>query len=449
LFLYGTLLRLDSTGKIQPGLAEAVDVVDSSNLVVKLKPGLVFSDGTPLDADALKFSWERLAKEAAPGGVEAEFREFETLTVKSKTDMAVKLKTPIAGAYYRLMRLAETSPVSPTAVRAGGDFNAAPVGAGPFKLTQFQAGQTIKFVKNDKYWNAKNVKLAGIEYINVGPQAVTTALRSGTVDFVNLAAAQLASVQGVADWDIVVKPSNGVQLVGFFCKSRPPFDNLKVRQAFNYAIDRKVLNDVIFGGKGEPMNGFNSSTTPFYDKSLVDTYTYNPAKAKQLLAEAGAQDLSFTLLFPPGTDGQQGSEVLQQQLAAVGVKANLRPATGTTDFFPDAVAGPMYFFSLIRIGLPKVTRTLVPGTFGNPCGWNDPELNDLVAQLRAVPETSPEGIKLWQKISEYGLRKAVWLFGVFGTQPYAVNKKRIAGVQITETASGTPMLDIDEVYVKK
>jgi peptide/nickel transport system substrate-binding protein len=448
-YLFGSLLRLKADGTVEPGLAKEVEVVDASNLVVRLKPGLVFSDGTPVDADALKFSWERLVAQGQPGAQEAEFKEFDTLTVTSPTELKVKLKSPIAGAFYRLMRLTETAPVSPTAVKSGADFNAHPVGAGSFKLDQFSiASQTLRLVKNPTYWDADNIKLAAIEYVSVTPQALATAVRSGAIDYSPVSAPDARALAGVPNFNIVIQPSNGVQLVGFFCKNRPPFDNVKVRQALNYAIDRNAMNTAIYDGKGEPMAGFHSSATPFYDKGLKDFYTYDPAKAKQLLAEAGVPNLSFTTLFSPGTDGQKGSEVLQQQLAAAGITTTLTPVTGTQDFFPSGLKGSFYFFPLVRVSLPKVTRTLVPGTFGNVCEWNDPELNSLVAQLRAVPEESPQGIALWKKISENGLRNGLWLFGVFGTQPYVVNT-RLGGVSITETADGRPTPDVHGLYVKK
>ncbi|MGE3835833.1 MAG: ABC transporter substrate-binding protein [Acidimicrobiia bacterium] len=448
-YLYGTLLKLNADGEIEPGLAEKVEVVDASNLVVTLREGLKFTDGTVLDAEALKFSWERTVTQAKPGGIEAEFREFKTLTVTSPTEMKVELKTPIAGAFFRLMRFAEASPVSPTAVKAGVDFNKAPVGAGPFKLETWVPSQTMKLVKNPDYWDAENVKLAGIEYVNTTAQSMTNAVRSNGIDFTILSAPQAREVAGTPGWEVPVEPTNGVQLIAMMCKSRPPFDNLKVRQALNFAIDRDALNEVLYDGKGEPMNGFNSSNTPFYDEDLEGTFSYDPDEAKKLLAEAGVPNLEFTMLFTAGTDGQQGGEILQQQLLESGIKINLRPIGATQDFFPEALAGPAYFFPLQRVGLPKISRTLVPGTIGNPCAWNDPELNDLVAKLRAVEETSPEGIALWKKISEYGLRKAVWVFGVFGTQAYGINSAKVDGIEVYEGRTGLPTLDVESVYVKR
>jgi peptide/nickel transport system substrate-binding protein len=449
-YLYGTLLKLDPNGKIQPGLAEKVEVVDSSNLTVTLRAGLKFTDGSVLDATALRSSWERTVAKAKPGRIEAEFRDFDSLTVTSPTVMKVHLKTPIAGAFFRLMRFAEASPVSTTAVNAGVDLNKTPIGAGPFKLQSFIPGQTMKLVKNPDYWDAKNVKLAGIEYINVTPEAMTTAVKSASIDFTQLSAPQAIEVAGARGYKIDTQPTNAVQLVMFTCKNRPPFDDVKVRQALNYAIDRASLNNVLYGGKGEIMDaGFNFSSSPFYDPSLKGTYTYDPDKAKALLAEAGVPNLEFTVLFTSGTDGQQGGEILQQQFAKSGIKVTLKPIGATQDFFPDALAGSAYFFPLQRIGLPKISRTLVPGTIGDVCNWNDPELNSLVDRLRAVDENSAAGIALWKKISKYGVDKAVWVFGVFGTLTMATDEARLAGVELYEGRTGNPTLNVDKVYIKK
>jgi peptide/nickel transport system substrate-binding protein len=448
-YIYGTLLQLDASGKIQPGLAEKVDIIDSSNLVVTLKAGLKFTDGSVLDTDALKYSWERTVREAKTGGIEAEFREFDLLTVTSPTVMKVHLKTPIAGAFFRLMRLAESSPVSPTAVKAGVDFDKAPVGAGPFKFVSYSSGVSIKLTKNADYWNAKNVKLAGIEYVNVTPQALSNAVRSNTVDYAFLSTQQAGEVAGSPGFKITVKPSNAVMLQGLWCKNRPPFDNLKVRQAINYAIDRDAINAAVYNGAGEPSWGFNSSTSPYYDASLKDVFKYDVAKAKALLAEAGASALAFDMFYQPASDGQKAAEVMQQELLAVGVKVTLKPLTNATDFYPNATGAPINILPLSRVGIPKVTRVLVPPSFGNICAWNDPELNALVVKLQGVAETSAEGVALWKQISQNGIKNAVHLFGLFGTQSIGIDENRLAAVELYEGRTGIPTLDIEKVYVKK
>ncbi|MGD9797023.1 MAG: ABC transporter substrate-binding protein [Acidimicrobiia bacterium] len=448
-YLFGTLLKLNAEGEVEPNLAESVDITDSTHLVVKLRPGLKFTDGTVLDAEALKFSWERTIAQAKPGGIEGEFREVKTLTVASATELQVELTKPIAGAFYRLLRFAEASPVSPTAVKSGADFNKSPVGAGPFKLKSYEPNVAIRLEKNPDYWNADEVKLAGIEYVNVSAQAMTNAVRSNTIDFTLLSAAQTGEVKGAPGFEVTTEASNGIMLQGLWCKSRPPFDNLKVRQALNYAVDRESLNAAVYNGLGEDMDGFNSSISPFYDEELDGYYEYDAAKAKKLLAEAGAANLAFDMFFQPSSDGQVAAEVLQQQFDKVGVKVTLKPLSNATDFYPNATGAPINILPLARVGIPKVTRVLVPPSFGNICNWDDPELNEMVLDLQAIEETSPEGIALWKKISEYGLRKAVHLFGLFGTQGVAVDESRLGGVEFYEGRLGQPTLDIEKVFIKK
>ncbi|MGE3835834.1 MAG: ABC transporter substrate-binding protein [Acidimicrobiia bacterium] len=448
-YFYGTLLALDADGEIRPNLAEKVDVVDPSNLVVTLRSGLKFSDGTVLDAEALKFSWERTIAQAKPGGIEGEFREVKTLTVTSPTTLKVELKTPIAGAFFRLMRLAESSPVSPTAVKAGVDLNKTPIGAGPFKLVSYTQGVSVKLEKSPTFWNAENIKLAGIEIVNVTPQAVTNAVRSKTIDYAFLSTQQAGEVAGTPGFEVSVNPSNAIMLQGLWCKSRPPFDNIKVRQALNFAVDKESLNAAVYNGEGEPIDGFNNAASPFYDSKLKDYYKYDPDKAKKLLAEAGVPNLEFEMFYQPASDGQVAAEVLEQQLLKVGVKVTLKPLSNATDFYPNATGAPINILPLSRVGVPKVTRVLVPPSFGNICNWNDAELNKLVLDLQGVEETSPEGIALWKKISENGMRNAVHLFGLFGTQSIAIDESRVGGVELYEGRTGIPTLDLEKVFIKK
>ncbi|MGE3835333.1 MAG: ABC transporter substrate-binding protein, partial [Acidimicrobiia bacterium] len=333
--LFGTMLHLNADGEVEPDLAESVVIDDPTHLTVTLRPGLKFTDGTVLDAEALKFSWERTIAQARPGGIEAEFREVKTLTVSSPTVLKVELKSPIAGAFYRLMRLGESSPVSPTAVKGGVDLNKTPVGAGPMKLAELKLGESLKLVKNPDYWNADAIKIAGITYTSVTPQSAVNAIKSNTVDYAQVSTTTAREAAGTPGFKFTVEPTSGVMLQGLWCKSRPPFDNLKVRQALNYAIDKESLNIAVYDGKGESMDGFNSSDSPFYNKDLKGYYDHDADKAKKLLAEAGVPNLAFDMFFQPGSEGQQAAEVIQQQLDDIGVKVTLKPLSNAQDFYPN------------------------------------------------------------------------------------------------------------------
>jgi ABC-type transport system substrate-binding protein len=172
-------------------------------------------------------------------------------------------------------------------------------------------------------------------------------------------------------------------------------------------------------------------------------------KAKSLLAEAGVPNLAFDMFYQPASDGQKAAEVLQQQFLAAGVKVTLKPLTNATDFYPNATGAPINILPLSRVGIPKVTRVLVPPSFGDICNWNDPELNALVIKLQGVDETSAEGIALWKQISQNGIKNAVHLFGLFGTQVVALDESRLAGVELYEGRTGIPTPDLEKIYVKK
>jgi peptide/nickel transport system substrate-binding protein len=448
-YVYGTLLRLTPEGKVEPDLAESAVVVDPSNLTVTLRKGLTFTDGTVLDAAALKASWQRNLAESAPGGLEAEFRQIDTLTVSAPLVLDVKLKQPVAGAFYRLLRLGETSPYSMTAAR-GGQLDTKPVGAGPFKLKNLVQNQVVEYEKNPGYWNAKNIKLAGIKVTAVTAQAATNALRSKAVDTMSaLAVTQASELKGVSGLSVTIRPSTSVTLTGLLCKSKPPFDDLKVRQALNYATDRTLLNKQVYDGQAEPAWGFNGSKTPYFGPSLDNYYKYDLAKAKALLKEAGKPDLAFEMFYLGSPDAQQSAEVLQQQWAKAGVKVSLKPMAQQADFFPDAKGAPIAIFPLNRVGVSKVSRTLVPGSFGNICNWDDPVLNKLVLDLNGVAEDSPEGIALWKKVSERALETAAQVFGLFTTEAIVYNSDRLGGVEYYEGRTGIPTLDLTSLYVKK
>ncbi|MGD9796633.1 MAG: ABC transporter substrate-binding protein [Acidimicrobiia bacterium] len=445
--IFDTLLRRTSDGGSEPGLAKEATIVDPSTLTVELHPGITFSDGSPLDAEAVKFGIERNINQGKQGSFEVELYQLQSITVDSPTELTIKLKTPIAGAWYRLLSLPETSPVSVVAARAGNNFNQNPIGAGPFKLESFENQNHLKLVKNPDFFQADTIRLGGIEFVYVSATAISNALRSRTVDMQSSLPYSL--VQGLEGSGVHVqtKVSDNSSLIGHICKSRPPFDDLRVRQAINYAIDRESLN-ALFDGQGEPMWGFFAEDSPWHVDGLDDYYERDLAKARKLLADAGQSNLTFDVFVSPGLDGQRAGEVLQQQLAEAGVTIKLNTLTTQTDFFPDATKAPMYFFPLSRAGLNKITRVYVPGSYGNVCTWNDPVLNELVADLQAVQEDSAEGIRLWKEIQEHAFETAVSIFGLFTVQSNAWFEDRVGDVDFLFIATA-PVPDFYRMYIKK
>jgi peptide/nickel transport system substrate-binding protein len=448
--VYGTLLRMTPSGEVVPDLAKSVTVVDPSTIKVVLKPNLKFTDGTPVDAAAYKFSIERMINEAQPGGKEAEVNQIASVTVDAPLEFTLALKTPIAGAITRLMRLCEVGcPQSPTAVQNGTDFSTNPVGAGPFKLKVNTPGQEFVLEKNPDYWDAKHIKVDTIQYKNIPGSATVTGLTGNQTDWAIVSQIQTGELAGAPNVKTKTVSTDNSMLMGHMCKSRPPFDSLEVRQALNYATDRADLNEKLYQGKGEDMWGWFKSSSPNHDPKLDGYYEYNLKKAKKLLKEAGQENLTFDIGFTPGmTDTETGSQIVQQQWSKAGITVGLKPLTNATDFFPDGTAVPMYFFGLQRAGIPKVSRILVPGSFGDVCQWDDPELTALVTKAQGLADGSPEQAEVWHDINKRTLETGAVVFSLFGTQSYAYNSANVKKMAIAEGRTGIPELYVWGITLK-
>ena len=164
--MVGAWLKLRPDGTYDPDLAESVEIVNPTTITVHMRSGLQFSDATPLDAQAAATSILR-TRDAKPRGLRtAEMGTITAVTVDNPTQFTVKLSVPQAGLIFPLFADAEMSPVSPKTIAIPGDHSRDVVMAGPFKMSSYQPGNQVQMVKNDLYWNADQVRLAGITYIN-------------------------------------------------------------------------------------------------------------------------------------------------------------------------------------------------------------------------------------------------------------------------------------------
>jgi ABC-type transport system substrate-binding protein len=150
-WIYDSLLRQNADGSYSPGLAKSATVVDPQTIEVELRPNQTFSDGTPVDAEAVKFSIERQKASGNVGSVRAELNEVESITVDSPTKLTINLATPVAGQFFNLLANGETYVVSPTAVQSGTSLDEKPVGAGPFVLESFSPESSAVFVRNEDF----------------------------------------------------------------------------------------------------------------------------------------------------------------------------------------------------------------------------------------------------------------------------------------------------------
>ena len=355
--IYDTLLYPNADGTFEPRLAADYEIVDPQTVTVTLRGGLKFQDGTPLDGEALKFTLER-NRAAENGNFNPALSAVQAVEVAGLT-VTIRLARPVAGSFVEVLAGRESMPVSPTAAAKGPDeLSQRPVGAGPYQLSSVTIDQLISLKKYPGHWEADQWKLGAIDFVQVaaGPTQVT-ALRSDAVDVGPVTPADTASLGGDFEVRAVNSDSNFSYVAT--CKSQPPFDNLDFRKAFAYTIDREQIIDLVQAGEGEPMWMMWPKGTRYYTEALEGSYARDLDRSRAHLTAAGYPDgIDFDLMYQ--RTGLALAEVLQAQLAEVGIRVTLVATSDiVTDFYTN-VATPGAVSAWIRPGLQKVTRAFGP-----------------------------------------------------------------------------------------
>jgi peptide/nickel transport system substrate-binding protein len=302
---------------------------DNKGLVLKLRQGVKFQDGEPFDAAAVKFNIERHL--TMPGSNrKAEISAVTGVEIIDDHTVKLVLSAPFAPLLAQLTDRAGMM-VSPKAARAGGEnFGAHPVCAGPFKFTERVAQDRIVLDRFADYWDKDKIKLERIVYLPIPDSTVRLAnLQSGGLDLIErLAAADLDTVR--KDKQLKVATITGLGYQGITSnlangeRAKTPLgQDPRVREALELSIDRAALNQVVFNGEFQPGNQWVSPTNPYYDKELPIP-TRNIAKAKQLLAAAGAPNPVVELMVPTVPEPLQAAQVIQAMAKEAGFDIRIR-----------------------------------------------------------------------------------------------------------------------------
>ncbi|HXJ77403.1 MAG TPA: ABC transporter substrate-binding protein [Candidatus Methylomirabilis sp.] len=320
------LVALDENLQVQPALAESWKQESPTSWVFILRRGVKFHDGTPFNAAAVKFNFERLLDPATKARDANMLAALDTVEVIDDTTVRLKLKRSFAPLVRTLAYILGYM-VSPTAAKAASlqDFGRAPVATGPFKLARWVSGDHITLVANKDFWRGAP-KVDEITWKFV-PQSATRAalLRSGDVDFVeSLDGPDLASVEGDTKLVVTRIPLLSWNFVGVNNRTKP-FDNVKVRQAISHAIDANVLVRRVLLGAGLPQNQLVPKGMLGYREDYKG-YPYDPARARRLLTDAGYPNgFDTELWYATGytSSVKELNEAIQGYLAAVNIRARI------------------------------------------------------------------------------------------------------------------------------
>ncbi|MBL8585069.1 MAG: ABC transporter substrate-binding protein [Rhizobiaceae bacterium] len=317
------LTRIGARGEVLPALAESWTVSDDGKTYTfKLHAGVKFHDGTTFDAEDVKFSLDRARAENSTNAQKGLFEAIDTVEVVDPATVKVTLKNP-QGAFLYNMGWGDAVIVAPESAETNKE---KPVGTGPFKFDNWAKGSSITIVKNPDYWGTP-VALEKAEFrIIPDAAAAVPALLSGDVQALpnfNLGDA-LAQVESDPRFKVVIGSTEGETILATNNK-KPPFDQLKVRQAIAHAIDRKAIIDGASGGFGVPIGShFSPANAAYID--LTGTYPYDPEKSKALLKEAGFENgIKATLKLPPVGYARDGGQIVASQLRDVGIELEIIP----------------------------------------------------------------------------------------------------------------------------
>ncbi len=456
--------------KLVPSLASGWEVSpDGLEYTFTLREGITFHDGTPFDAEAAKFNFDRIWDEdfeyfypRAKAYRAADIYFLDKVEVAGPHTLKITLKEPFNSFLLRLANLGPgmVSMISPTAIKKHGNQEIAlhPTGTGPFKFVERVPGDRVVMERNPDYWGGNPKAGPFLDKIVVKPVSDASTriagLRSGEFDMI-----------------IVPVPDNRPQLEeeGFvwdqgtvhhnwywaYNMKDPIFQDLRVRQALNYAVDRQALCQDVLAGTAFPMeNGIVPPGMLSFDPGYK-AYEYNPAKAKELLAAAGYED-GFETTFVTSTDGSGQllpvpiAERVQSDLSKVGVDMRIEATEWVSYFtkwisggFKDVGAAQMSFGAPDPFWLEQtIGCTFHVGAVGglNTGYYCNPEVDKVMQAARQAPPPkagdpyadwglSTEAVEHWAKANRMATEDAPLMLVLSDLNPFVYNKRVKGKVQ--------------------
>ena len=433
-----TLVAFDTQGKIEPLLATSWSTSnDGLTLTFHLRQGVNFHDGTPFNADAVVFCLDRLISGKVRVPIGAGFKSMKSIAAVNPATVAIHLKHPDPSLVPNLSTTV-ASIFSPTSATKDGNTPTNivhPVGTGPYQFTRWTKGSEVVYTRVDNYWGQKPYyKTVDFKII---PEANSreAGLLAGQLDIVmNPPVTDLTSLSNNPAVKLLKAPSDRAVFIAIHT-TKPPFNNEKVRQALNYAVDKDaIIKNVMFDSVNLMDSPFPSSLSGY---CKIGAYNYNPDKARQLLSEAGVKNLKITLGSSTGRYIQdiQFAQAISGYLRKVGIDADVRtmdwPSYVTAmqqkdgpfdlhvlGWAPGALDGPTQ--------LQMFTSATIPPKGLNTSFFSDPTVDKLTDESALNLDDTTRNQQLCQ-IQKEVWEQAPWIFLWSQTLILAYNSK-IAGV---------------------
>ncbi len=393
--MFEGLVKATSTGDIEPAVASEYTVAeDAMSITFKLRGGIVFCDGTPVTVEDVKYSIDRYAGIQGEGSAFSDYKDTEIVDEKT---VIIHLVNPNTEFIFEL-----TCAILPEVNEA--NVNSNPIGTGPFKYDSYTPGDKLVVVKNENYWKPGQPYLDKVTFkVVADTDMAVMQLNSGTLDIYQYLTADQAMTVG-SNFNILEGNVNYVQGM-FLNNARAPFDNIKVRQAIYYAVDRDLINNMVFGGKSHVI-GTNMipGASKYYNADTEKTYTHDVEKAKQLLAEAGYPDgFTFTITVPNNyAPHESTAQIIVESLAEVGITAKINLVEFNT-WHAEAYVDRNYEATITAVDgrLAPFTWFIKNVSTGNKnfTNYNNPKFDELYN--KAISSIDPdEKVKCYKQLQQ-------------------------------------------------
>ncbi len=382
--VYETLVKLDAEGKIRPLLATRWDVTtDGLTYTFNIDGGAKFASGTPVDAKAVVASIERLRTAPSPtiANVHAVIDRLEAI---DPTTVKVTLKHPSNNWLFQM-----TSKPGIIIDPAATALATTPMGSGPYALGTWAKGSSITLTRNLGYWGTTGRFDEVVFKYYVEPNAMISAMLAGDLDVIsNLQApSSLSQFQDTTRYTVIEGVTTGEVTLGFNHQTAA-LANRKVRQAICHAIDRKKLVDTVWDGHGKLIGSMVASTDPYYE-DLSNTYPYDPAKAKALLAEAGLGPITLRFRVPVTKYATDSAQFIAAQLKDVGITCTIEELDFTRWLSEVFTKGDYDMTIVAHVETRDIGQFAKPGYYWH---YDNKDFQQLIADADVAPPAQFDGI---------------------------------------------------------
>lgn len=379
--VYEGLVKVDQDGEVAPLLAESWEISDDRTVYdFQLREDVTFTNGEPFTAEDVKFSIERVQSDEWAISLKDAMDVVESVEAVDDTHARVTLSEPSNRWLFQM-----TTRIGAMFSEDGVDDLAnEPIGTGPYQLAEFRRGDRIVFEPFEDYWGEMpDVGNVTLRYFN-DPSALNNALLSGGIDVIGTVQApealeqfdeeQYQIIEGTTNGEVVLSMNNESDLLS----------DAKVRQAIRHAINHEEVLETAWAGRGELIGSMVPPTDPWYEDRTGD-FEHDPDRAKELLADAGADGAKLALRIPNLPYAVSSAQVVKSQLAEVGLNADIDVLEFPARWLEEVFTKTNYDMSIISHVEP---RDIV--TFGDPdYYWNydNPEVQQLLDEADSAEES--------------------------------------------------------------